>query len=206
MISDQSLQSARELLRATETQLRTIEKLGGIIDEKVRTAIREVVVNEIDAVVKKLRETHPNVDLDRPVHNTRALYPTELWIEGEDNRAPFPTYHFRIHETGAEFLKKLAVEGGIGSSIFVNLPAEDFMKMISELKTTITKGEMDQQIHSHADFLIYISMRQVEERLIPVWRRQLEPEYKQQQKREMIKKNLSNALSRYFASSAARAR
>jgi hypothetical protein len=45
-------------------------------------------------------------------------------------------------------------------------------------------------------------MKQVEARLIPEWRRQLTPEYKQQKTQEMTMKNLSDSLSRYFASPA----
>lgn len=173
MIPYQPLERITRASKQTEEQLRTIEELEGSIDEKVRAVIRPVVVDEIDGVVKQLK-MDPRIDLDNPTRNTGGPFSeTETWIEG------YPTgiiYQFRVHTAAASLLRRYALTKETSS---MYLPIDIFMKMISDLKASITKGEMDQQIKSRTESIIYTRMGQVEATYIPEWRKQTESGHQQ---------------------------
>jgi hypothetical protein len=172
MIPDNELERLIEASERTKEQLTTIKALEGNIDGKVRAVIRQIVVKEIDEVVGQLKQRNPNVDLNSPPNDTVPFSKqAETWING--NQVVLG-YRFQVITTNGDFFKRRALEGVLSSAY---LPAPVFMKMTSDLRADVLKGELDQQIRSRTDSIMYARMKEVEATYIPEWRKQTEPKY-----------------------------
>lgn len=188
MIPDLQFERLAQASKQTKTQLRVIGELESSIDEKFRAIIRHVVVNEIDEAIKQLKNFDPSIDLDNPTHNARDRFNRETWIDGTPSGI---IYRFYVRTMEIGFFRQLAIKGGTSSAY---LPARVFMQMIIDLKASITKGDMDQQIHSKTDTIIYTRMRQVEETLIPEWRKQEDPKYIRERERAQFRDKTIRSL------------
>lgn len=168
MIPDQKLERMIKASERTKEQLRTIKELEGSIDGKFRAVIKQIVVNEIEKAIKQLKDMYPSIDVDDPAQSIRDRFNRETWIEV---RPAGIIYQFSAHTAQTSLLRRYALDARTSS---VYLPAGAFVKMISDLKTSIMKGDMDQQIQSSTNSIIYTRMKQVETTYISEWRKQTE--------------------------------
>jgi len=143
---------ATRIAQEAKTLEETIEKFGLGFEKTWRDALRQLAVEEVGQVLQKAMDEAEKKSLDIERRRLRPF--GEVLICAEQSYLFNGTYYLsaKIEKAGSA-LNITSRKKGV-----IYLTVENFNDLVSELKTSILEGKLDEHVHLTAEHLIYDKM------------------------------------------------
>jgi hypothetical protein len=163
MSIDQLLERLSRIHETAKANLDTINGFGPTFEIRIKQAIRQAAIEDIDKIVQDLKNM---AEKDKISWNP-TLRNYETWIKASYANN---SYFFIPGSNPRRIFIRAATSP---DSRGIWLPATLFFIMVEELKSSILKGDMDEQISLLGGKLIYDKMGVADSANIKKWKREM---------------------------------